>query len=1282
MSIIPDSKKVRILKKNFIKSQEKKYSAVSFSELYDTYDTCNYLLDKGIDKGKNALLKKAIQKVIDQKEYIPENTDYHPYPSINNPNFIYELSKKAEFYHHKMLLNQSDLEKKCEQKKFQLGNHQQFLKSFINEETPYKGLLIFHGVGVGKTCSAISISNSFRDVYKRKKKKIICLVSKNIRPGWLQTIYDPSKNKDQCTGDTYLQVMKSFEKNGFLQQKGKSRNIKKMIHKYYEFYGYREFSGMINRLVRVGKWKNMKKNDPELELRHKQVIKEYFSERLLIIDEVHNLREENDISHSRETIQTIDKIIQYSDNLRLILMSATPMFNKSSEIVWLLNMLLKNDKRPIIEKDDIFDEDDTITSSGEKILVNKSRGYISYLRGENPINFPLRLSPKDGTNDTNVYPVNTLWGERSPYQFKFLDMHISQFTSIQKETYESYIQSIRQSDDINISEQKVGVQISNIVFPTKSKDINFKNMYGKRGMNNILTNEIKNNKITYCYKKDYIKEVEIPMFDEKVLINYSTKIHTIIKNITKTSGIIFIYSEYLSSGIIPISLALEHLGYGKYDNNDLLQYPKWKPGSSKHTKQEPIDYLGKTRSEDDFTKQAKYIILSGNKSLSPNNKEEIKKLVDPSNSYGESIKIVLGNVVASEGLDFKNIREIHILDPWFHLNRVEQIIGRGIRFCSHNVLQDEERNVTVYLHAAIHIPTNDSIDTRTYRLAEQKTKSIGAVETILKRNSIDYFLNKPINYISKKDISPITLVTSKGLKLEKYEIHDREFSKVCSFQRVCEYNSYLTEDVEESLNEISMERVNFDTFSVSTSRELIMKVIDFIVGLFSMNSFYNISELINITLHNIDVNEKIIYHSLTTMIQEKTYLRNKENIFGYMIQKQDYYIFQPFDMYEKSCLFYRTRKQEVPEEYSTLTINWGDSIETDEPIEKLKGYDSLKKTIKDKIKDNGGGNLEKLLENNIISMSKENIQNYVFDTLSYGHKVVILKTILRKSEKDKLESDIVEYFRYNLIYKSSDSKYSIGLEWIRGKIIYKNLSGFYLANGSRDQGPHSFYILDKETWFCLNDDPSTPLHPNNNLIRHKINEAIRDITILDASARTPIMSDRYYTYSIKHKDNHSFKLVNNRQKNTPGKDTLPGIIIEQVSNKNSIRMLFQSIEILKPVYETYTRFLTEKYKDFITLIVQYTKNITSVKKEEIDIIPEVIEEQEDHLNYINQIVISSINKIKASIKTELEKEIKNRYKELKSFYEKKLISTLMEIIFRENNSHVSYDLMDILHTIN
>jgi hypothetical protein len=42
---------------------------------------------------------------------------------------------------------------------------------------------------------------------------------------------------------------------------------------------------------------------------------------------------------------------------------------------------------------------------------------------------------------------------------------------------------------------------------------------------------------------------------------------------------------------------------------------------------------------------------------------------------------------------------IHIMDPWHHLNRLEQVIGRGIRYCSHIDLPEEDRNVLVFLHA-------------------------------------------------------------------------------------------------------------------------------------------------------------------------------------------------------------------------------------------------------------------------------------------------------------------------------------------------------------------------------------------------------------------------------------------------------------------------------------------------------------------------------------------------------------------------------------------------------
>ena len=74
------------------------------------------------------------------------------------------------------------------------------------------------------------------------------------------------------------------------------------------------------------------------------------------------------------------------------------MYNYSSEIVLILNLLLLNDNRPLLKESDIFTSDGDLLvedgiDKGKEILKNKLRGYVSYVRGENPKTFPLRIMP-------------------------------------------------------------------------------------------------------------------------------------------------------------------------------------------------------------------------------------------------------------------------------------------------------------------------------------------------------------------------------------------------------------------------------------------------------------------------------------------------------------------------------------------------------------------------------------------------------------------------------------------------------------------------------------------------------------------------------------------------------------------------------------------------------------------------------------------------------------------------------------------------------------------------
>ena len=125
------------------------------------------------------------------------------------------------------------------------------------------------------------------------------------------------------------------------------------------------------------------------------------------------------------------------------------------------------------------------------------------------------------------------------------------------------------------------------------------------------------------------------------LRKYSSKIYSIIDTIKKSEGIILVYSSYIDGGCVPIALALEEIGITRYGdkNKSLFETP-------------PKPSIGK------------YVMITGDKQLSPSNKKELKVCTDPENINGEKVKVIVISRAGSEGLDFKNIRQVHILEPY------------------------------------------------------------------------------------------------------------------------------------------------------------------------------------------------------------------------------------------------------------------------------------------------------------------------------------------------------------------------------------------------------------------------------------------------------------------------------------------------------------------------------------------------------------------------------------------------------------------------------------------
>jgi len=820
---------------------------------------------------------------IDINRYIQGNKkDNHfiYYPDIYENNISDKLLQKEELRRHIIPNEQSDIKDKCDSKFFELAPHQLFLKNIMSPNTQYNGLLIFHGVGVGKSCSGISIAENFRDIYGQEENKIIILASKNIRIGWKKTIFDPSKGENQCTGDDYY--FDDIDDN-----KIDDKYAKKKIKKYYELFGYAAFANRV---------KNMLKNETrhivdEKEKLRKQIkcIEEKFSNRVLIIDEVHNIRGEENSNDNRDTIHYIEMVIKYSKKMRLILLTANPMYNLNTEIIWILNMLLLNDNRTTLSEKDIFDKKGNLIN--ETLLNDKSKGYVSYLRGENPISFPIRLYPSHDLKRIIKKPFNSREDNRPPLdifgkeldekdKLSFLELYGSQLIDHQYNIYMNEISKIKNSDKnlekLKIDNENLLLQLSNIVYPGDSD--NSDDLYG----NNGLINTMNIDKNIYSYKNDILQEYG-EFFHEDKIGSYSSKISTILEEIKNSDGIVFIYSNWIKSGIIPLVLSLEQNGYTKCDGKEVLKNSK---------KINKISYEGKYKEDyEDKNRfiQAKYMVISGNELNSKNLEEDLKKVASDENKDGKHIKIVIGSSVASEGLDFKNIRSIHILEPWHNINKLEQVIGRGIRNCSHKNLIEKDRNVTIYLHNSM-ISDIESIDMYLYRYSEYKAKQIGLIENILKKNSIDKYIFENGNHFQKNDIDDILVKPChRKTKQFMHNRSDKKYSRVCSFSDIC---NYMKND-NPVLYEINNENT-FDTFQIHYSESIIEVYKKRIHNLFLSSVCFTYDEIKKNLSEYKEIYSDYLNHALKEMIFDKYTLHNSNGDKGYLKRVNKYYVFQPY----------------------------------------------------------------------------------------------------------------------------------------------------------------------------------------------------------------------------------------------------------------------------------------------------------------------------------------------------------------------------------------------------
>ena len=773
--------------------------------------------------------RDAIMEVMKEKGYFP--TEYMKdwdqsvgaYPDYDDPDFLQRLLAKKEFAESFQDTWDPGNDPCAADTKFEVTPVQRFAANLMSPRTPYMSALLYHGVGVGKTCSAIQIAEAWLEEYPQEQ--VIIIAPPTIQGGFRSTIFDISErrlgigsgteaNKAYgCTGNTYLEM------TGTLMERDRDtiqRRINKAINRRYQFFGYLQFANYVKNLLK----RFDRIADPTVrEEEQRKLIRREFNGKLLIIDEAHNLRDvtgqekskvsegdENsdepggkdagdDMKAGKQMTPYLNQVLDYSYGMKLVLMTATPMYNSYREIIFILNLLLKNDKKATINEVDVFDKNGNLLEKGKKLLGSLASRYVSFMRGENPKSFPLRLKPRlEAENRLTVaeYPRLTMRGRVIPEDEKKFVEHLPLVKITLPSDSDNYRASLQLLGDVvenkgnevesGISSMELGlfVQAGNFVPPGSDS---YKNRI-KLGVLSVMDRQ-SSPRISYKPKAGS---------DSKWLLTenlgkYSPKFVYLIKRLATCEGVAFVYSRFIDSGALPLALALEANGYKCYkrESGFLADGVQDSLGGQcalcpRRQANHSEGYPGIAAHE--FT-QAYYGLLTGEQAYTPDRNVIIKGEQELTNKNGANLKIVIGSQIASEGVDLRYVREVHVIDSWYHLNKTEQVIGRAIRFCSHSALESAKRNTTIYLYTTYINDEKETADLYSYRLAFKKAKQVGQVSRALKAYAIDCNLNHDAIIIQGQ--KPVAQTDSQRVSREDVNINDVGFTAMCDWVERCDY---------------------------------------------------------------------------------------------------------------------------------------------------------------------------------------------------------------------------------------------------------------------------------------------------------------------------------------------------------------------------------------------------------------------------------------------------------------------------------------------------------------
>lgn len=904
------------------------------------------------------------------------------YPDPADPEFAARLFAKREFYEARAVaMSVADgtvdpCTSAAAERVFELTPVQRIVSRFLHPLTPYQGMLLFHGVGVGKTCSAVTIAEQFLEA--SPTSRVFVLVPQALKDNFKRTIFDAGKLRwdaaagewtaQQCTGTSYLDRL-GLRRNPDLDTV--RYRVEEDRRSRYTITGYLAFANWIAKTLANSVPKDV--TDPAIRTAaENEVLRKLFSDKLIIVDEAHNMRDVEERSEGgaggaggvgdAESVAEgeaaenaggkalnpfLKRIALHAEGLRLVFMTATPMYNSAPEIVLLLNYLSMNDTKSeasALRISDIFTPSGDIRPGApQRSLERLARRYVSYMRGENPYTFPLRMKPEDAPaapgdmwpaisatkKDVNLTDDMKEALSALPLVFTEAEMGSPPDVLLRAATARSAATAgagaaAETEEEAAFAAEGVAaeaaeapartdamldlrMQMANITYPNM--------MYGTQGWSNYFTDvkvKVGKNTLRVFTPKP---QAEGPFAVDSVfagegLRRHAPKIARIVESVKSAKGICFAYSRYTNAGALPLAVALERAGFQRRMADGTIApllvnaTPKVAPICAICGKHDGAEHAA----GDHPFRPACYVLLTADERISPRFAGLVQQAAtwpeDPEwGPLGGRVKVVIGSQVASEGLDLKCVREMHVLDAWYHLNRIDQIVGRAIRYCSHTALRPIEtrlglpamsmNNCLIYLHA-LHGGDYETADMYAYRIAIEKALMVGKVQRLMKRHAWD--CNLELEAITFAGLPRRIQIDAQGRdrrerdaegrELDGYSINDRDYTTYCDYQR-CRHECAVSvaRTVEEGL------RLDASTFSSSDARRLILEKQAFVRGLFTDQVM--VPETIVQDIFS-DLPWEIASDALMELLDGRRFqVTRSDGVTGFLVKKAGWLVFQP-----------------------------------------------------------------------------------------------------------------------------------------------------------------------------------------------------------------------------------------------------------------------------------------------------------------------------------------------------------------------------------------------------